>query len=54
MHSLGGRLDLAACVAQDCQKISIRTTDTDVVCLTVSVVASLGIAELWVDFETRK
>jgi len=47
-------IHVADCVAQGYQKISIRTIDTDVVVLAVSVVASLDIADLWVAFGTGK
>ena len=45
---------IADCRSQGHQKISIRTTYTDVVVLAVSVVASLDITEMWVAFGTGK
>ncbi len=47
-------LHVADCVAQGYGKITIRTVDTDVVVLAVSIVAKLDISELWVAFGTGK
>ena len=44
----------ADAVNQGCQKIMIRTVDTDVVTITVSVIPSIDIAELWVAFGTGR
>ncbi len=35
-------------------KITIRTTDTDVVVLAVSIVCLIAVTELWIDFGTAK
>ena len=42
----------ADAVNQGCQKIMIRTVDTDVVTIAVSVIPSINITELWVAFGT--
>ena len=42
----------ADAVNQGCQKIMIRTVDRDVVTITVSVIPSIDITELWVAFGT--
>ena len=44
----------ADAVNQGCQKIMIRTADTDVVTITVSVIPSIDITELWVAFGTER
>ena len=44
----------ADAVNQGCQKIMIRTVDTDVVTIAVSVIASIDITELWVAFGTGR
>ena len=44
----------ADAVNQGCQKIMIRTVDTDVVTITVSVIPSIDITELWVAFGTER
>ena len=47
-------IHVANCVSQGHQKVAIRTTDTDVVVLAVSVVHSLELTELWIAFGTGK
>ena len=44
----------ADAVNQGYQKIMIRTADTDVVTITVSVIPSIDITELWVAFGTGR
>ena len=47
-------IHVADCVAQGYTKVTIRTVDTDVVVLAVSVVNPLHIKELWIGFGTGK
>ncbi len=47
-------LHVADCVKQGYKKITIRTTDTDVVVLAVSVQCHLDLDELWIAFGTGK
>ncbi len=45
---------IADCVKQGSEKIAIRTTDTDVVVLAVSVLCQIELDELWLSFGTGK
>ena len=47
-------IHVADCVAPGYRKVTIRTLDTDVVVLAVSVVVPLNISELWITFGTGK
>ena len=47
-------IHVADCVAQGYTKVTIRTVDTDVVVLAVSVVNPLHLEELWIAFGTGK
>ena len=47
-------IHIADCVSNGYNKVTIRTTDTDVVVLAVSVVNQLNISELWVAFGSGK
>ena len=47
-------IHVADCVAQGYTKVTIRTVDTDVVVIAVSVVNPLHLQELWIAFGTGK